>query len=135
MRIADRETIESMVTDDTFWQHYNILKVPGDGHCLLYSVLHSIQSQHSRYLTKSDHIADECENRRVSQQRDCFDYKVYKSCFGDILLCVLTQALGIDLLILNKANSGYFCNFISNSDDSMCTLPLLILVRNELMTP
>ena len=34
-------------------------------------------------------------------------------------------------MILNKANSGYFCNSISNSDDSMCILPLLILVRND----
>ena len=78
-----------------------------------------------------NHIAGECENRLVSQLRNYVEYKVYKSCFGDILPCVLTRALGTDLLILNKASSGYFCNFISKSEDSVCTLPLLILVRND----
>ena len=63
--------------------------------------------------------------------RNDVDYKVHKSCFGDILPYVLTRALAIDLLILNNASSRYFCDFISNSDDSMCTLPLPILVRND----
>ena len=78
-----------------------------------------------------NHIAGECENRFVSQLRNYVEYKVNKSCFGDILPCVLTRALGTDLLILNKASSGYFCNFISKSEDSVCTHPLLILVRND----
>ena len=97
---------------------YKVHKSPGDGHCLLYSVLSSIKSQHDisvnihdiikliknetlcYYRLYDDFIDGEHPDKLLRGMNEYIYEKRYNSSFGDLVPDILANAMKIDVLIL-----------------------------------
>ena len=114
---------------------YQVQKSPGDGHCLLYSVLSSIRSQHDisvnihdiikliknetlcYYRLYDDFIDGEHPDKLLRGMNEYIYEKRYNSSFGDLVPDILANAMKIDVLILTKDGANYTCDFVYSTHD------------------
>ena len=128
-------------SDASFWKFYDIKKSPGDGHCLLPSVLYGVNNQ--IFLQNTCDLNDIIQLIRIETtsnidlyvsflvqetramllaQMNMYIYeKRYDTIYGDMLPLILSNALCLNLIILSQSASGYdihkvIAGFSNNSD-------------------
>ena len=119
MDLFSSDLIQTSVTNDDFWKHFQVVPSEGDGHCLIYSLVHSYNTQPSVDL-ELDHVIllQMLSKHTISQrqkysiatngsvkdllyQLDNYIYrKEYNSDFGDIVPDVLAEALNVIICII-----------------------------------
>ena len=128
--MLNREYVESCANDGTFWDVYQVRKSLGDGHCILYSVISSMESQHNislgvhdvtelikfeifaNYEQYHESMDGDRPDELLIRMNDYIDTKIYDSSFGDLVPVILANAMKIDLLILTEFEENYTCDCI-----------------------
>ena len=125
-----KSRIEFMLKNGTFWKHFKIEKSNGDGHCLLYSVIKSLNDQHKKYLDY-DSLLDEIRLDTIMHLDDykqfinsnseidlirqlCayIDAKNYQTRFADIMPMIVANIIQMPILIVDKQGSGFASHMI-----------------------
>ena len=147
-----------MLNSGLFWKHFKVEKSTGDGHCLLYSVITSLENQHSVYITY-DKVLDDirletttyldeykqfinCNSRLdlIIQLCAYIDAKNYQTRFADIMPMIICNIIKIPIVIVEKQDTNFVFHVIhcrsSNSFDRIlyiykCGLHYDSLVRNN----
>ena len=115
-----------MVNSRDFWDLYKINKSRADGHCILYSIISSLRSQHGIIVTKSflqEQIVEECiKNKHIYEyiflsDGSSVDFatlvyayvygKTYGTLFVDILPEIIARRLSMYVIVLYK-HTGQF---------------------------
>ena len=130
MNMLNREYVESCANDGTFWDVFQVRKSLGDGHCILYSVISSMESQHNislgvhdvteliklevftNYGQYHEYVDGDRPDELLIRMNDYIDTKIYDSSFGDLVPVILANAMKIDLLILTEFEENYTCDCI-----------------------
>ena len=132
-----------MVSNGTFWLKYKVSNSPSDGHCLLYSLVTSVNDQlPSSYGTDIERIKVLMQDELQTNMKEyipftvcmsCDDltnelynyikYKKFNTTFGDLAPSIIANALKVDILIIeeNKTQkttniTDVVCNGKSNSN-------------------
>ena len=111
----------SFINSSLFWNLYKVIHSRGDGHCILYSIISSLWSQHGITVSKSslmEQVMNECINNKykychifnTEESPDMFDAQVYGyiyektygTLFVDILLEILATILDMYVIVLYK---------------------------------
>jgi hypothetical protein len=138
-----------MLNEGKFWEDYAVVDVDGDGHCLLYSILTSIEYQCNEnvdidLLKLKKCVLDEAiENRHlyksfINDVEGTFEELLYKyvfskqynTSFGDVVPYVIANALNIRLIIID--------NYLDNNSNRLVTITnkelsndVIIICRNN----
>ena len=120
----------SLLLRGIFWNEYEIHKSPGDGHCLLHSVISSLHFQSSVNLTiseliqgiidetstKSDFYKDFMKGSLYDLYRGLnayVNYKVYDTSFGDLVPHIISNAIHVNITIVSGTqNQGYATHLV-----------------------
>ena len=137
----DIEQISRALSDGSFWKLYAIKKSPGDGHCLLQSVIYGMKNQLSvqrtcdlnemtefiRHETTSNidlYVSFLLQGTRaiLLSQMNMYIYdKMYDTWYGDMLPLVLCNALCLNLIILSQTASSYdIRTFVGRLSNNPC---------------
>ena len=113
--------IVNLVQMIVYWQKFSIMKTSSDGHCLVYSIINSLKKQHNQnydYHYVLDQIRNEAVGNISSYMQlldiDCVltyhrllcayvDGKNYDTVLGDCVPMILTNALNINIVIINRS--------------------------------
>ena len=114
------------------WCDYGISISPGDGHCILHSVICSYNSQHGakpslemghlitliRYEVMDNvtdyipHIDDNSRLKLFTYLNRYINNKVYDTSFGDLVPLIVANAIRMNLVIIDKTNDECKCHII-----------------------
>ena len=105
----------------SFWMNHVIHKSPADGHCLIYSLVTGIESMHPSWRISSQRILDALKQETISNMEMYIPFvdgasqeslinamnayvlhKIYNTLFGDNDPQIVANALGINIIIINK---------------------------------
>ena len=103
------QTVTNDLKSGKFWFSYNIVKSPGDGHCIMHSIVNSLNVCAASGVTIYD------VNGRVDLLNGLSEYindKIYDTSFGDLVPVILTNALSVNLLIVEKNGVNYDVHFL-----------------------
>ena len=119
------QTVTNDLKSGKFWFSYYIVKSPGDGRFIMHSVVNSLNVCAASGVTISDvmkQLTDETVrnsyryidfidgNGRVALLNVLSEYindKIYDTSFGDLVPVILTNALSVNLLIVEKNGVNY----------------------------
>ena len=109
------------LSDGSFWMNHVIHKSPADGHCLIYSLVTGIESMHPSWRISSQRILDALKQETLSNMEMYIPFvdgasqeslinamnayvlhKIYNTLFGDNVPQIVANALGINIIIINK---------------------------------
>ena len=128
--------VKQCLDNHTFWVKYFIKPSTGDGHCFIYSLRDSYNSQ-LKYMpnTKSSLLLKKLESETLKNARlystvkpnkpqavlldkmkQYIDYKNYKTLFGDMVPLIMCNALNINLIVISKHNTGYDVMTVNTGD-------------------
>ena len=123
---------EHIPNEEQFWNHFSVLKSPGDGHCFIHSVSASVASMHPPECVSNAVILAKVKNEVLSYtpwyipfvdgasmmsllngMHGYVDHKRYDTPFGDIVPHIVANALEVDIIIMCKNNINFSCNMVS----------------------
>ena len=122
---------KTIINSNTFWSTYKVSKSKGDGHCLIHSIISSMNSQHATNLNHSLLLHDievEVENNAFrylpaiegfshdllkQQMKAYLIYKVYNSSFGDVVPLTIANILKVDVIVIYNTGNTYDCHRLS----------------------
>ena len=109
------------LSDGSFWMNHVIHKSPADGHCLKNSLVTGIESMHLSWCISSQGILDALKQETVSNMEMYIPFvdgasqeslinainayvlhQIYNALFGDNVPQIVANALGINIIIINK---------------------------------
>ena len=132
-----------------FWSSHKIIISPGDGHCLLYSIITSnnfrasrrkhyglsyvIESLRNETVTNADIYVqfrlDCSRSTLLSEMKSYIYHKTYETSYCDCVPLVIANALGINIVIVNKIATGYETKVIIGRSNSHCDKTVLYLYK------
>ena len=133
------------------WLNYNIVKSPGDGHCLIHSVLTSLNfglSAESNSNVNASGLFSKLTDETVKHVNRYVDFidgngsesllcgldeyihdRKYDTSFGDLVPIILSNALSVNLLIVTKNGSRFEINLIECQFDAIENPHMLIVFK------
>ena len=144
--------VKQCLDNHTFWVKYFIKPSIGDGHCFIYSLRDSYNSQlkympntNSSLLLKklesetlknarlySTVIPNKSQAVLLEQMKQYIDYKNYKTLFGDMVPLIMCNALNINLIVISKRSTGYDVMTVNTGDkpgDETILSPHVVLMK------
>ena len=131
--------IAQQVKDGTIWLNHKMSNSPSDGHCLLYSIITSANSQlPATYCTNIEKIkalmrnelqlnlenympftVEMTGNDLIKELDNYIERKIFNSTIGDLAPKIIANALNVGLLIVeqNKINNTSNVTDISSNDN------------------
>ena len=120
------EFIKNQLKTGNFWSCHAVSKTVGDGHCFLYSVIDSHNKQHpcrqklylddvkklivSEVENHSDRyiagVIGRCRDRLIQGLTRYMKFKEYKTNFCDLVPIITSNALGINILIIENRDEN-----------------------------
>ena len=113
--------VTSLLENGIFWEKYKINRSPGDGHCLLHSIISSMAFQIKTIITLSELIqAIISETISNSSEYDFIngpssnlwsgltayvDEKIYDTLFGDLVPHIIANAIYVNIIIVRETES------------------------------
>ena len=143
--------IQNDLNSGVFWLNYNIVKSPGDGHCLIHSVLTSLNfglSAESNSNVNASGLFSKLTDETVKHANRYVDFidgngsesllcgldeyihdRKYDTSFGDLVPIILSNALSVNLLIVTKNGSRFEINLIECQFDAIENPHMLIVFK------
>ena len=143
--------IQNDLNSGVFWLNYNIVKSPGDGHCLIHSVLTSLNfglSAESNSNVNASGLFSKLTDETVKHVNRYVDFidgngsesllcgldeyihdRKYDTSFGDLVPIILSNALSVNLLIVTKNGSRFEINLIECQFDAIENPHMLIVFK------
>ena len=120
-----------------FWSKFKVVKSPGDGHCFLYSIVESYNSQHPNkpemckdILIKriNDEVVDNFQHylpfiddmspdNLFCGLYDYIENKSYKTSFGYLVPEITSRALGMGIVVIHKHGDDDITSAVGNCDN------------------
>ena len=127
LAFSDTEIVKELLNKEKIWSCYSITKSVRDGHCLIYSVVESFNSQLDRRepITISKlikmirfetlkNIENYSQFFRDSSRDDLIHFmnlylcnKIYNARYGDLVPLVIANALHVNVLIISEGTQGF----------------------------
>ena len=143
-----------MVSNGLFWKQAKQSVSPGDGHCLLHSIVHSMESQlqppvkltvkglldsmHLELIHNKEYYLPFTVDHDMSKLLEGFHAyakdKMYDSSFGDMAPCIIANALQICLIVVIENDADYdvrVINPIMNENDHKMNLSCLFVHKRN----
>ena len=133
-----------------FWDAYEVTNSRADGHCILYSVISSLRSQHGMIVTKTalmQQIVDECIKNKhrynhvfdTDDSPDMLETEVYAYVFGktygtlfvDILPEILAHILDIYVIVFYKHGSQFKYHIVPHTVPAQNDKAVLLIKQGD----
>ena len=150
-RLCNEWDLSSTVNMDKFGENDIIWKSRGDGHCFVYSIVNSHNSQHPENqplntqsvfdLFKSEtmndmsvytpYIRNESPKVLIQEMEEYIIHKRYKSLYGDNVPIIVSRALCMNVAIVSNFGSKPECLLIKPIDDQNVLKRVWIFKKGE----
>ena len=120
--------VASLLENGVFWEKCEINRSPGDGHCLLHSIISSIAFQNGTVITLTELIqAIMTETKLNSSEYDFINgsscnlwsglttyvnEKEYESLFCDLVPHIIANAIFVNIIIVTETESHEYIHYI-----------------------
>ena len=118
--IDQADVLSVSLRNNSFWDEFSVIPFPGDGHCLITSIVNSMLMQKQIVITASDLLQSICSEtvnnldvyKSLLEESDALKidlqlknyvyHKVYNSGFGDLVPVIIARAKKLNIVIVSK---------------------------------
>lgn len=140
---SDTDYALSIINSNAFWDSYHITKSYGDGHCLIYSIVSSLKSQHDISLSPHlllDSIKKECNDNKhrylslfenelhfYDEMNNYLVNKRYKLLFCDALPNIIANVVSLDIVIISDEDDWFtYCRIQQANEREISSKVVLV---------